>query len=841
MSLTRALTAGDWLRAAAIGLLAVGLHAAAEPVLGNRFPFLFAYLAAAFASWLWGTGPGLLSALINAAAIMAPQVPARVPPTEQPLAIGSFLLTSIVLALVFGQPRSDSPPDVERLQPVVETPLTAWLRAVLWGAFLVPLAAFVIAAWWGFERAREEAEAEVVHAGQLAYQHAQRTFDLASGIAARVDAASAGADDPRQAAAVHQRLADMAAGLPSVVNLNVWDAAGRYLARSDIYPVDVSSTVSDRAYFRDWRDHRVGEPARLGISEVLIGRQTGRQIINATLPRASPDGGFRGVVAVSLSPAWFRDYYRSLTTEDPKLATFALIRTDGTLLARLPETTDGRTRVNRGSSVLARVMAGETAGRLVLPGAGGEPSRLVAFRRLEGYPLYVVAGFSREALFTGWARFVGLLAALLIPTTALLVCVTWVAIKRTRREQSTFEQLQEQIRRRAGAEKIMIESQKLETLAVVTGGVAHDFNNLLAIVNASLHVLKRRHPDIAQEKQVIAMSRAIQSGVRLTRQLLSFSRKQALRPETVRLQNWLPASEGLIQSTLGPNIGWSLMVASSTKPVRVDLGELELALINLVVNARHAMPAGGSIDVDVGNGPLGQQPQAPHGIEASVPMVCVSVRDSGVGIPEALLSRVLEPFFTTREKGTGSGLGLSQVQGFCLQAGGFVRIESVVGSGTTVSMYLPAAADDNGMADTSRPTVDAADDAPPMEGRILLVEDNDAVASTTEMVLRSAGLTVLRTATADEALTHLRSAAVQPDVVLSDIAMPGSLNGIALAFELRKSRPNLPVLLTTGYTEQVEEATAGGLLVLPKPIAPEEMLAELRKLLPVPERSVGAR
>jgi two-component system NtrC family sensor kinase len=423
-------------------------------------------------------------------------------------------------------------------------------------------------------------------------------------------------------------------------------------------------------------------------------------------------------------------------------------------------------------------------------------------------------------MFASWVRFVALLAAILVPTTTGLVYVSWVALKKTRREQATAVELQEQIRRRANAERSMLESQKLETLAIVTGGVAHDFNNLLAIVNASLHVLKRRHPDLAEEKQVVAMSRAIQSGVRLTRQLLSFSRKQALRPETVNLQSWLPAAEGLIQSTLGANIAWQARVEPDTLPLKVDLGELELALINLVVNARHAMPQGGAITVHAGNaasaGPIGE------------PMVALSVKDSGVGIPPELLAKVFEPFFTTREKGAGSGLGLSQVQGFCAQAGGFVRIESVVGEGTTVWMNLPAAEEAALTSVKEEPLV-----ADRLEGRILLVEDNEDVGSTSELMLRSAGLEVVRVASADAALRYIETAKEPPDVVLSDIAMPGSINGIGLAFELRKNRPGLPVLLTTGYAEQLSEATSSGLRVLPKPTAPEDLLAELRAALRV--------
>jgi len=702
-----------------------------------------------------------------------------------------------------GWPRGRGEPD---------TPLTRWLRAVLWGALLVPAVAFVGAAWWGYREAEREAVAAAEHACELAWAQALRTFRIAAEIAQRTDSVSSRADTEvrAQEAQIHQRLADMTAGLPFVVNMNVWDADGTPIVRSDIYPVDPQASVGDRHYFQAQREAAMP----LGISMVLKGRQTGREIVNATIRRSTPDGRFRGIVAVSMNPGYFRDYYQSLASEEPKLATFALVRTDGEVIARWPLAANGSTRVPPTSPILAQIARGAASGSVVVSPAQGRETRLIAYRRLEGYPLYVTAGFSRSAMLAGWVRYVSLLAAIIGPTTAVLVYVSWLALRKTRREQATQRQLQEQMQLRAKVESAMMETQKLETLALVTGGVAHDFNNLLAIVNASLHVLKRRHPELGEEKQVKAMTRAIQTGVRLTRQLLSFSRKQALRPEAVRLQQWLGTAEGLVRTTLPANVNWQLQVDADTAAVRVDLGELELALINLVVNACHAMPQGGALQVHAGN------------LDG---MVALSVRDEGVGIAPELLARVTEPFFTTRDRGTGSGLGLSQVQGFCAQAGGSLQIESEPGRGTCVRMLLPATA-----AEPARPPEGA--EAPPQDqqrvgGTVLLVEDNEDLATTSEMMLRGAGLEVLRAANADAALAVLNGGGPLPDIVLSDIAMPGTVNGIGLAFALRQQLPDLPVVLTTGYADQLSEAAEGGFRVLPKPTAPEALLAELRGVL----------
>ncbi len=415
-----------------------------------------------------------------------------------------------------------------------------------------------------------------------------------------------------------------------------------------------------------------------------------------------------------------------------------------------------------------------------------------------------------------WLRAV-LWGAMLAPVTAGLTYVSLVALRKTRREQAITAELSDAVRRRATAEKGMLERQKLETLAQLTGGVAHDFNNLLAIVSSSLHVQRHLHPESADERHVQAMSRAVQSGTRLTRQLLSFSRRQALRPELIVLQAWLPAAEGLLRSTLGSRITMTVEVAADVCPVSVDAAELELALINLSLNARHAMPGGGALRISARN---------EGASEDGTTMVVIAVADTGVGIAPDVLPRVFEPFFTTRMNEAGSGLGLSQVHGFCAQAGGRARIASQPEQGTTVEMVLPAEA-----LQARPPAVPASEDAGPLAGRVMLVEDNEDVAQSTAAILQAAGLEVTHHWSADAALAALRASEAPPDLVLSDIEMPGKLSGMDLAFRLRELWPQLPVVLVTGYAKQLEDAVSGGLRVLPKPTPPHELLRELRRAM----------
>jgi two-component system NtrC family sensor kinase len=804
-----------WALTLLTAVAAVALRVVLQPVLGDKLPFLIAYPAIVLASSLWGIVSGLVVTLAATVVVALPWIPPTLPRAERPMHIGAFCLAAIFICLVSNlRARDPVPADAPDSGTSIDTPLATWLRAVLWGALLVPLTAFVAAAWWGYEHAVAEAEATAERTAVLVRGQAQRTFEIAQHIAQRADQAAAGDDAQVRSreSDIHARLADMVAGLPAVVNLNVWDAHGRPIARSDRYPTDRIVSVEDRSYFQQQKN----APLPLGVSDVLVGRQTGLELINATIRRTSLDGAFAGIVSVSLAPAYFRDYYRSLAIDNPTLARFTLVRTDGAILAAWPQAAaPGDSRVVAiNDDVFARVKAGEREGHLLVQSRRDGQMRFVSFQRVGDYPLYVLAGVSRSAMLAGWLRFVGLLAAVLVPVTAGLTYVSLVALRKTRREQSITAALNEAIQRRAAAEKGMLESQKLETLAQLTGGVAHDFNNLLAIVSSSLHVQQHLHPESGQERHLQAMSRAVLSGTRLTRQLLSFSRKQALRPELVTLQTWLPNAEGLLRSTLGSRIAMEVAVDANVCPVSVDAAELELALINLSLNAKHAMPGGGQLRISARN---------EGSSEDGTTMVAIAVTDSGVGIAADVLPRVFEPFFTTRTKEAGSGLGLSQVHGFCAQAGGRARIFSEPGQGTTVEMVLPAEP-----LLARPPTTPDAIDTSTLAGRLMLVEDNDDVAQSTVAILQAAGLDVTHYWSADTALAALQGGAALPDLVLSDIEMPGKLSGMDLAFRLRELWPRLPVLLITGYAKQLEDAVSGGLRVLPKPTPPQDLLRELR-------------
>jgi len=375
----------------------------------------------------------------------------------------------------------------------------------------------------------------------------------------------------------------------------------------------------------------------------------------------------------------------------------------------------------------------------------------------------------------------------------------------------------EQARALQQAEDALRQSQKLEAMGQLTGGVAHDFNNLLAVVSNNVFLHRRLSPACEHDAQLAAIARATETGARLTRQLLAFSRRQAIRPESIALDEELPELRQVLQTTLGSSIAVTLEIEPGLPPIRADRSEFELAVINLAMNARDAMPQGGRLALRC------------RGAEGGG--VMVEVEDSGEGIAPELLERVFEPFFTTKEPGRGTGLGLSQVYGFASQAGGRIALASRVGKGTTVTMVLPAApghASEPGRNGLGRPSAEAGS----LDASILLVEDNADVGNTTRDLLVVAGCRV-EVATTGMAARELLAAAQEGrfDLVLTDIVMPGQLNGVELARWIIRERPGLPVVLATGYSSQLSAAAKHGLTVLQKPVAPAALVEALRKAM----------
>jgi CheY-like chemotaxis protein len=339
------------------------------------------------------------------------------------------------------------------------------------------------------------------------------------------------------------------------------------------------------------------------------------------------------------------------------------------------------------------------------------------------------------------------------------------------------------------------------------------------VISNNLHLLRRVEPSLAGSRQLAAIGRAVSSGERLMRQLLAFARQQPLHPEVVSLQERLPVLLALVAPTLGPRIQGQCAVDPDTPAVEVDAAELELAIINLAVNAKDAMPAGGRFR-------LSARSARPEEAGLAGDFVVISVADSGTGIDPDIIERVFDPFFTTKPFGQGTGLGLSQVYGLCTQAGGTARIESTPGRGTEVKLFLPAAAG----APAGVPAKAMPEDAS-LDCSVLLVEDNEDLAGVTSALLEGVGCRVQWASSGDAARDVIDRGATHIDVVVSDMAMPGQLDGLGLAEWLRERHPEMLVVLITGYASQLHDASARGFTVLSKPCPPDALIAAVRSAL----------
>ena len=415
--------------------------------------------------------------------------------------------------------------------------------------------------------------------------------------------------------------------------------------------------------------------------------------------------------------------------------------------------------------------------------------------------------------------------------------VTWdgqPAVQRTVIDITERKQLEEQLR----------QSQRMEAIGQLTGGVAHDFNNLMAVMMGNMEAaLDFAADDAALRDHIEAALDAVGRGAVLTQQLLSFSRQQSLSPEHVDANALIADTLTFLGRTLGETITITSAFDPAPLPVQIDTAIFGNALVNVALNARDAMPDGGTLAIKTrrvdpdgvapgGAAPGGAAPEgaAPDGDGAKIrgPHVLITVTDTGSGIRAEDLDRVLEPFFTTKDVGKGSGLGLSMVHGFVRQSGGHLAVASSKGAGTTVSLWLPLSAQpDEGAA------VETATAAPELDKMmVLLVEDEKQARQTTASMLSSLGCAVLEAGDGPEALAILADRGAAIDLVLTDVIMPNAMSGFDLANAIRAAHGGTKVLLMSGYPDRIaDQTTIGdlGLEVLAKPYRTAQLAASIKR------------
>ncbi len=401
--------------------------------------------------------------------------------------------------------------------------------------------------------------------------------------------------------------------------------------------------------------------------------------------------------------------------------------------------------------------------------------------------------------------------------------------ERTRAVQARSEELAasnsrllEQIAERERVEDTLRQMQRLEAVGQLTAGVAHDFNNLLTVILGNVGFVERALDSAGLDgklKQRIGnMRSAAERGAKLTAQLLAFSRRQRLEPKALDLNDTVASMRDLLQSTMGGSVRLETVLKPDLWPALVDPTQIELIILNLAINARDAMEVGGGLTVETANVTL---KAGPRRAEEPGPgdYVMLSVSDTGSGMSEEVLAKAFEPFFTTKEIGKGSGLGLAQVYGFAKQSGGGVRIDTRLGEGTAVKVFLPRAASEAGAeAEIKDPTPTGGDG---LKRNVLVLDDDSAVREVTAAMLQELGYGVYEAGSAGQAL-DLLDRGVAVDLLLADYAMPG-MNGVETATEAKRRRPDLPVLFITGYADLAALKDVGEERIVQKPFRDSEL------------------
>ncbi|WP_165842958.1 ATP-binding protein [Phenylobacterium deserti] len=474
-------------------------------------------------------------------------------------------------------------------------------------------------------------------------------------------------------------------------------------------------------------------------------------------------------------------------------------------------------------------------------------------RRVQGR-LVVTRPVIEEGVHLGWVRLVaapdpllrvlGRYAAIGLMTVIATLLLWFAGRMALRLEQRAGQleaanaRLQDEMAQRARAEEALRQSQKMEALGQLTGGVAHDFNNLLTVIMGGLETIGRQLAKLPGGPESARMMRArdmalhgAERAATLTQRLLAFSRRQPLQPATLDPNKLVQGMGDLLRRALGETIELETVLTGGAWRIQADAAQLENAILNLAVNARDAMPEGGRLTIETANASLDEAyaDKVPEGLTPGQ-YVMIAVTDTGSGMPPEILNMVFEPFFTTKEVGKGTGLGLSQVYGFVRQSHGHVAIYSEVGVGTTIKIYLPRRLGEEALAEDAQPI---NTDLLTGDERILLVEDHDDLRSYSAGILRELGYEVCVARDGDAALGCLDSGFV-PDLLFTDVILPGGYNGRQLADAVAERKIDVPVLFTTGYTRNAivhHGRLDPGVDLITKPFTFEQLAEKVRRVL----------
>jgi len=697
------------------------------------------------------------------------------------------------------------------------------IRLAMAAALLLPCLLFSYASWVSYRNAIGLADERLLRSLDVQHEEALKSFqliDLTLKNAAELVAGMSDEDIRNNEPRLYLEFKKFTDAIPIVQSVWIYDKDGVSIVSSRLHPPP-SANFSDRDFYQA---HFLSD-AGTYYGQAYLSQFNGQPFFTVSR-RLNYNGTFAGVLEISVLPSNFFRFYSTLAyTEGLQ---FGMLRSDGLFLARYPAAPAAGAKALDEHSGFRRTIARTPDGGLytaLSPVDGIE--RRFAVRRFGDTPIYLTAGIATATIRHEWLTAMSAHLIFGVPVTLILFLTLFAVLRRTRR-------LYQEIDRRSIAEDSLRQSQKLEAIGHLIGGVAHDFNNFLTIIIGNLETAQRQlatTADGAQAKLVRRLDNAMHGAQRaatLTKRLLAFSRQQPLSPAALDVNRLLNGLSDFLRRAIGEEISLEIVGGGGLWPVEADPAELESAILNLAVNARDAMPEGGKLTIEASNSYLDETYCARHADIQPGQYVQLAVTDTGSGMAKDVVERAFEPFFTTKASGHGTGLGLSQVYGFVKQSGGHVKIYSEVGEGSTVKIYLRRFAGNAVAPEEARPAK-----APGRSGEcILVVEDDADVRTYVAETLAGLGYDVLDAGSGDDALRLMdRHQAIV--LLLTDVVMPG-MNGRKLAETARARRPGLKVLFMTGYSRNAivhQGRLDPGVDLIQKPLTSDQLAATVRRIL----------
>lgn len=563
---------------------------------------------------------------------------------------------------------------------------------LLVGTVVVPVLLALIGGYLSYRTAREAATAALAEAVAVAEENTTKVLDTHVLVAARINDLLGGLSDAQirgQEQALHQRIAQQIANLPQVAAAWVLDANGRELVSARVYPVDRTLDQSGRDDFRTLQDPRT-DTFIWALRARSLENGEYRPYFTVSHRRQGGDGSFQGIVVVAVSGQYFASFYNSLLGASAQY-TASVLRDDGTVLAHYPETAETGSP-GENEEPLATAIAAKTASGTVATGSLADTAgSLIAYKRLADYPVYVTIGRTRASVLHEWLTTVEGYAAIGVPAAVGLMLLSLLALRRTRREQVALAKARDAIEERAAIEAQLHHAQKMEAVGLLTAGMAHDFNNVLTVVWGNISLLEAECDSFEPNHRsfIEAAVNGCERAAGLTKRLLNYANRKPVDPRPVEVNEVVKQMSDLPWRSPGADIAVEFRLDHGLWPVLVDPHQLEDALLNLAINARDAMAGRGTLTITTTNLRIDAARAAAHPDVALGEYAAIYVTDTGSGMPEEVLAKAFDPFFTTKGAESGTGLGLAQVYGFAARSGGYCTIESELGRGTTVKLYLP--------------------------------------------------------------------------------------------------------------------------------------------------------